>query len=187
MAIGSYAKSNGVELTLAESWNGAAGANVSAPNPKGSTGTYPASVSCSATAVCASVGYFQGASASLGLAEGWNGTAWAVHPTPNPAAGDSDYLAGVSCTSASACVAVGDSQNSAGLTTALSEAWNGKAWATVKAAAPTGASSAVLSWVSCSSPSACTAVGNYQKGSNTLTLAERWNGKAWTMETVPNS
>ncbi len=43
-----------------------------------------------------------------GLAEGWDGTKWAVQTTPNPtgASGDSD-LSGISCASATACMAVG--------------------------------------------------------------------------------
>jgi hypothetical protein len=39
-----------------------------------------------------------------------------------------------------------------------------------------------LSGVACTSSSACTAVG----GSNSGTLAERWNGTRWTIQPTPN-
>lgn len=39
------------------------------------------------------------------LAEAWNGSSWTVQPTPNPDGYAS--LAAISCTSASACTAVG--------------------------------------------------------------------------------
>ena len=40
--------------------------------------------------------------------------------------------------------------------------------------------------MSCTSASACTAVGNNYVNGNTLTLAEHWNGTAWTIQTTPN-
>ncbi len=41
---------------------------------------------------------------------------------------------------------------------------------------PAGGSNSILNGVSCTSASACTAVGNYSNGTATVTLAERWNG-----------
>jgi hypothetical protein len=41
------------------------------------------------------------------LAERWNGTSWKTQTTPNPAGAGYSQLNGVSCTSASACTAVG--------------------------------------------------------------------------------
>jgi hypothetical protein len=44
-------------------------------------------VSCPATASCTTVGYsvFGSEGATNALAEGWNGTRWAIEPTPGPA------------------------------------------------------------------------------------------------------
>ena len=53
------------------------------------------------------------------MAERWNGTAWAMQSIPNP--NGSGQLNGVSCTSASACTAVG---YYGGYVT-LAERWNG--------------------------------------------------------------
>ena len=77
------------------------GTEVLPPNPKGASDGSVNSVSCSA-AVCEAVG-----GTSLGtLAERWNGTKWHLQPAPNPSAGPGQ-LAGIACTSARACIAVG--------------------------------------------------------------------------------
>lgn len=61
----------------------------------------------------------------------------------------------------------------------LAEMWDGHSWTIQNPPTPTGAISAWLSSVSCSSPTACTAVGesryDYPSGSVTM-LAERWDG-----------
>jgi hypothetical protein len=45
----------------------------------------------------------------------------------------------------------------------------------------------LLAGVSCASASTCTAVGSYSKSQNTsVTLAERWNGKRWSIQRTPN-
>ena len=51
--------------------------------------------------------------------------AWSIMPTPSL---PNSRLDAVSCTSASACTAVGAKSNSAGNAT-LAERWNGKVWA----------------------------------------------------------
>ena len=52
---------------------------------------------------------------------------------------------------------------------------------------PTGALATQLTAVSCTSANACTAVGWYtNSGGVTVTLAERWNGSAWSIQTTPN-
>jgi hypothetical protein len=186
-SVGSMVKGSGPEETLAEHWNGKSWATETVPDPKGSAGTYALGLSCPSASMCESVGYYQTNTAYLGFAQSWNGKSWTIQSTPKPASGASDFLAGVSCTSSTACVAAGYGQNSAGTSSVLAESWNGKAWATVPAATPTGAAGASLFWVSCSAATACTAVGTYQKGSVSDALAERWNGKSWALETTQNA
>src|SRR6202035_4611038 len=91
------------------------------------------------------------------LVERWNGTAWSVQASP---AGRGGSLAGVSCTSATACTAVGTTTNAAGLTAGLAEQWNGLSWRNVPTPQIPNSPYAVLSAVSCSSATACTAVGS---------------------------
>ena len=82
----------------------------------------------------------------------------------------------MSCTSASACTAVGSS--GAG---PLAERWNGTRW-TIQATPNPRQGGGELNGVACTSASACTAAGN----SNTGNLAERWNGSSWSIQTTPN-
>jgi hypothetical protein len=132
----------------------------------------------SATA-CTAVGYSDYSRDTL--AESWNGTAWSVVPSPNPAP-NGDFLDGVSCVSATACTAVG----SAGRKT-LAESWNGTAWSVVPSPPDKSSTGTELRAVSCVSATACTAVGDYVQGSSgPKTLAESWNGTAWSVVPSPN-
>ena len=112
----------------------------------------------------------------------WNGTSWSGVSTPNPSQATPSSLSAVSCPAANACVAVG----SAGGGT-LAEAWNGATWA-LQTTPTTGSGVPTLSGVSCTSSSACIAVGTsgYGGSGRPPTLAERWNGTTWTIQTTPN-
>jgi hypothetical protein len=94
-----------------------------------------------------------------------------------------NQLFGVSCVSSKYCVAVGLNENAGhGVTGggALIQTWNGKTWKSVAPKAPKGAQSASLFAVSCKSPTACVAVGDYLHAGATVPLAETWNGRTWT-------
>ncbi len=93
-------------------------------------------------------------------------------------------LAAVTCLSAKKCTAVGATPAGA-----LAEDWNGTKWvAGPTPPTPRGGTNAFLSAISCTSATACTAVGDYARepAEVGLTLAERWNGKKWTIEPTPN-
>jgi hypothetical protein len=144
-------------------------------------------VSCSAPGACTAVGTFDNVTGTGTLAERWGGTSWSIQPSPNPAGALTSVLSGVSCPAATFCVAVGNWQNGAGRRAVLAEAWNGNAWAVMTAPPPAGARRSFLNGVSCTSPTACTAVGSYEASSGAhVTLAERWNGTAWTVQATPN-
>jgi hypothetical protein len=112
---------------------------------------------------------------------------WAIQPTPNVSGATGSELNGVSCTSATNCIAVGDSYVAGQPSTTLAEQWNGSTWAIQTTANPTGAKGATLNAVSCSSATNCNAVG--QDASDTTdaiqTLAEHWDGSTWTVEPTP--
>jgi hypothetical protein len=116
------------------------------------------------------------------LAEGWDGTAWSIQPTPNPVGATNGLFDAVSCSSAVSCTAVGDYNNNSGIVT-LAEVWNGTAWNVESTPNPAGALGSLLGGVSCSSATACTAVGSYKMNvvsppGNQIdqTLAEARNG-----------
>jgi hypothetical protein len=171
----------------AAGWNGFSWASQSVFTPAGAANNDLTGVSCHAITACIAVGSKTDTSGQQHmLAEGWNGTAWSSQTTPNPAGATGSSLARVSCTSSSACVAVGDYVERSGTQVTLAEGWNGTAWAIQTTPNPAGATSSSLADVSCVSSTACTAVGNYVDSAGSETLAERWNGAVWTIQATPD-
>jgi len=122
----------------------------------------------------------------LPLTETWNGTAWTIHQAPLPSGSNHGQLSGVSCTSATACTAVG--QRQAGATTGtLAEEWNGSAWTAQSTPDPAGPGGlSVLSAVSClSGGKDCTAVGHWFSNGEDVTLAEARTGTTWKVVPTP--
>jgi hypothetical protein len=138
-------------------------------------------VSCPSSTACIAVGSQSESGTSVTLAEHWNGTAWAIVSTPHPTGSTSSYLFEVFCTSSTACTAVGQYTNSKAEELTLAERWNGTAWAIQTTPNPTGSTHNKFQGVSCTSTTACTAVG-YGTGA----LAERWNGTEWAIQTTPS-
>jgi hypothetical protein len=164
--------------TVAYEWNGTVWRPEATPAGRGSL----SSVSCTAPSECMAVG--DGSKGTL--AEQWNGRTWSVVSSPNPPRNRGFLeLDGVSCLAAG-CEAVGSYANNAGGIVTLAERWNGQAWSIQKSPNPPGALVQV-GGVSCSAPSACTAVGSYDNNTGqTLTTALRWNGTAWAIQAPAN-
>jgi hypothetical protein len=183
-AVGDYESTSG-EFTLAEVWNGATWKIQKTPHPAGSTGSALNSVSCTVVSICTAVGE-NNKSFQLVLAEVWNGATWKIQKTPTPTiSGESGgYLSSVSCGSASACAAVG---YSGVLNQSFSEVRDGSTWTIQPIPNPEELGASDLYGVSCTSPTSCTAVGTFLNTSYVYTtLAEVWNGTAWTIQTTPN-
>ena len=144
-------------------------------------------VSCVSSTACKAVGFYTNSSGvQVALAERWNGTAWSNQSVPKPTGATKVTLNGVSCVSSTACKAVGFYTNSSGVQVALAERWNGTAWSNQSVPKPTGATKVTLNGVSCVSSTACKAVGFYTNSSGVqVALAERWNGTAWSNQSVP--
>ena len=184
-AVGFTENSGGTEVTLAERWNGTGWQIQSTPNPTGAKGSVLTGVTCAPASTCTAVGYYQSSSAGqLALAERSNGTSWQVHSTPMPAGVRDSELDGVSCVGASVCSAVGNYATLAG-EFALAERWSGTSWKLQSTPVPAGAKDVELNGVSCTSASACTAVGDYYTSTTRTTLAERWNGTSWAIQGTP--
>ena len=158
---------------------------VASPNGKVRFGSLT-SVSCPDPDACEAVGYFaNGTGDQVPLVEVWNGTKWTRQTTPNPPGGTYESLNSVSCVTKDDCEAVGsyDSINSG--TLALAEEWNGSTWSIQTT--PTSVAAPTLASVSCIASDNCEAVGSYYGGSGDdtqETLAELWNGSAWTVQTT---
>lgn len=93
-------------------------------------------------------------------------------------------LAGISCTSPNACVAVGGPDAQPG--TMLAEAWDGVRWTIEPTPKPTGSMQSFLDGVSCLSISDCLAVGYAVDPRGAVTaLSVQWNGSSWTRQPIP--
>lgn len=129
--------------------------------------------------------------AILALPSSALGAGWSLQPTPVVPGASNVVLTGVACPTLDVCEAVGSFVNPAGVTVPVAESWDGTSWKAqgVPLPAPiTGlGSSAALSSVSCTSPTACTAVGGYIAGPNGSTFAERWDGHSWSVQSTQSS
>ena len=151
-------------------------------------------LSCSSSTACTAVATdypFPSSNGDVLLAVRWNGQGWSRELMAEPAVGSTDLISGISCPSASSCVAVGGSSTGdpPGPYAPLVERWNGAAWSVAPVPAPPGRrrSSRLIS-VSCSSPSACTAVGEAASrtpGRPASALVERFDGTNWSIEHAP--
>jgi hypothetical protein len=170
------------EVSLADGWNGTEWKSQTTPDLSISTNNL-AGVSCASSTMCLAAGKNQ--IKAQPLLELWNGSEWSTSVWPNPTV---PYdMTDVACTSATACVVIGTSE------TAL-RAWKvkeeGGTWALTGETLPTpsGGSQLILRSISCSSATACTAVGNYYQESEKTykLLVERWNGTSWALQSAPN-
>lgn len=113
----------------------------------------------------------------MGDAEAGSASGWSQLYVPGHGA-----LAGVSCTSTKACMAVGyDFAGPAAVLEPVVELWNGSSWAMQSPATLRELRGAFLHAVSCSSPAHCTAVGSTECGQ----LIARWNGARWSIQPNP--
>src|SRR5215467_5097227 len=171
---------------LAERWNGSTWTIQPTPNPSGAAQSFLLGVSCTSPRACMAAGAYFTTSSESGpvrfLAERWNGKGWTILPTPNPPKAVQSFLNSVSCTSPSACTAIGEQHSAAGIVHTLAERWDGTAWRIQPTPNPLRVQFASLAGVSCTAPSACLAAGGSDQG----TLAERWDGTAWSIQSTPN-
>jgi hypothetical protein len=158
------------------------------PLEPGATESTMTGVSCTLSTACVAVAdYGKAGRAHAAYAEKWNGAEWAIQGLPDPSGAKATWMKGVSCAASTSCVAVGYYENSSGVTVTLAYNWSGTEWIKEATPNPSGAKESLLRGVSCTSSTACTAVGSYKNSSGTIaTLAERWNGTEWSIQSTPN-
>jgi hypothetical protein len=153
--------------------------------PAGGSALKLPDVSCNSESTCVAVGSYYDGAHRVTLAERWNGTAWSVQATENGNATTSIdvELTGVSCLSATSCVAIGRYGSGT-----FTEVWNGTAWSSpnMPDIIESAGSEERLQDVSCASTSLCIAVGWYKESATGFkkAFAERWNGSAWALSTT---
>ena len=173
---------------LALRWDASQWTIQTTPYPSGGDGSDGKllGVSCPSATSCTAVGT-KSLNGTQAFAERWDGTAWSIVSVPNPAGATESDLEDVSCVSGSACMAVGWFKES-GSQKGLAESWNGTQWTPI--ATPGQSDAVFLNGVSCASASACVAVGLVSRGFGGIqgetTLAEVWDGRAWTSQLTPS-
>ena len=177
-----------VGQTLIEHWDGTSWTIVSSTTSP-VQGTVFLGATCVSASQCWAVGYLptgQGTGSWQTVVERWDGTSWAIVPSPNPA--QYSILYSVSCVSASQCWAVGFyfAQNSSGVGGAwqpLITGWNGAVWTVATTPTISATLSSDLTGVTCTSATECWAVG----GNGEQVLMERWDGTSWTVVSTPDT
>jgi hypothetical protein len=175
---------------FAERWNGRRWSVQSVPIPAFSEPNldFLAGVSCAARTACLAAGLDRPpVSANVGydysaLAVAWDGVTWSGR---SPTLGETrnGFLLGVSCPSASDCIAVGQQGMAA-----LAMGWQADRWRVELApVAPPVVS--VLDGVSCTAATSCIAVGYTAPDQSALprALVERWNGQDWSRMRTPKT
>lgn len=180
-AVGYVVSSEGTERALAETFDGTSWVLTAPVEPVNSMSGALAGVSCAASDHCVAVGQYSDARGTHGLAELWNGVAWARQSLSDPPQSTGSGLAGVSCLSADDCETVGGYaglSTSIGLTAAYR--WDGSKWTWGGPLNPAGAETTQLGGVACPSAERCVAVGFYQDGAGvTKPFSETSVGSRW--------
>jgi hypothetical protein len=159
VAVGNYGDPTDNQQALVAQLSGSTWTVSAVTLPAGGSDPSLNAVSCQAANACVAVGEYFNGSQNVPLAEKRNGTTWAAQALPAAPGSTSNRLDGVTCTSASSCVAVGSWFDSSGNSSTLAEGLNGNTWA-IQATPATGSSNNELLGVSCPYPTSCTAVGD---------------------------
>jgi hypothetical protein len=180
-AVGSDVLTSKRWITLAEVWRGVRWEITPTPPLTSLEFNSLNAVSCSSPADCMAVG----SAGDQLLIERWQGASWTIQRAPTPAGSTSSLLYGVSCVTRKWCMAAGYYLSPSAGVLAFTEVWTGKHWSIRPAEQIPGKASQLVG-VSCTSKVRCTAVGTIgDLVSVNSPLAERWNGKVWTIQSVP--
>jgi hypothetical protein len=183
-AVGGY-YTGSANQTLIERWDGISWTIVNSPSTSATEHNVLYGVTCVSASDCWAAGFYNNSLTSNNqtLIERWDGTSWAIVPSPNTLPIQDNHLFAVTCVSGSECWAVGDSVNRTPLGISIQtliERWDGTSWAIVTS--PNASTQGdVLFGVSCRSAADCWAAGYQNTNSVSQTLMEQWDGKSWTV------
>ncbi|MGH2893325.1 MAG: hypothetical protein ACRDPM_08655, partial [Solirubrobacteraceae bacterium] len=127
---------------------------------------------------------------------------WVTSTTPGPSGPPNAAMMGVSCVSATFCMAIGSSDFGYDHSKTMlvrpiatfAQRWDGSAWTVLPT--PAAGPSPMLVSVSCASPTFCVAVGSthtagrqyvagFLGGGSARAILEVWNGTAWKVRPTP--
>jgi hypothetical protein len=133
-------------------------------------------VSCKSVDFCMGVGsYVNSSNVSQNLTEIWTGSHWLSVTVPDAGTG-ANLLTGVSCTTSTHCVAVGD--GTVTYTEGIVLTFNGTAWSNSSTLSLANGDYS-LNAVSCRTRAFCVAVGNAANDGGRMSVIYQWNGTSW--------
>jgi hypothetical protein len=192
-AVGS-ALISGVKTAIAERWTSPTWALSPIPIPEGAKSSQLDGVDCLWSNFCVAVGQYTNSGGFVkSLAMFWNGTEWKLQTLADPEGAQHTRLHDVSCTpSPNRCTVVGSWNSSTTGERTLAYRFNGSTtWTLQSTPHPPGGVSSVFQEVSCSTETACAAVGIWREPFGEFfegfrTLAANWNGSSWSIQGTPN-
>jgi hypothetical protein len=185
-----WAGSNGPGANLAEAWNGSAWRIVTTVRAAGTSFSGLNDVACPTSKFCLVIGDGGTSSSQYhDLAYTWTGgTTWRQIPVPPPNGSRASELAGLSCSDAAHCMAVGDYVSATGRPgLPFAARWTGGRWRLMGIPAIAGQVRIIPQAISCPTANECVAVG--QTIDNTRqgyyhAWAARWSGGPWHLATL---
>jgi hypothetical protein len=183
-AVGWTNESGTDTATLILHYDGTAWSRVSSPTVEGISELNDVTAIASSDAWA--VGSVNGTHGTL--VEHWNGSYWAIVPSPPQSFGDNYILTAVAALSANDIWAVGLIDQGSGFQRTLTEHWNGSSWNIVSSPNP-GSYYSRLDGVTAIAPNDVWAVGSFSSASGSdpdMTLVEHWNGTAWSVVSSPS-
>jgi hypothetical protein len=174
-AVGSHLKRRGAGLLFERSRSGTWRSRA-VPAPSGMTDGELAGISCTRAASCTAVGDYTTGSGNarvyLPLAEHRDGSTWTIQPVPGHPGSSDTSMGAVSCVSVFNCTATGEYETPKIGFIGLAFRYYHGTWRRETTASPAGGK--LMSGISCTSASACTAVGWHRRTNQPL--AEQRSG-----------
>lgn len=158
-AVGYRTEPNSIKHTLIERWDGSAWSIVGSPNTSDTLSNELSGVACAQPGDCWAVGtHSQGGNTGQTLILRYDGSAWSISPSANPAGSILVNLRSVSCVASDACWSVGYFFGD-GHRRTLTERWDGTAWSLVASPDSSATQDNFLMNVSCVAADDCWTAG----------------------------
>lgn len=186
VAVGHQQTAAGDVLSLAEVWDGVDWRVTPTPSPSDHYDDLDA-LACTSSS-CVGGGLHWDVTGTIVVSGvSWDGSAWTEVDLPPPATDTHSGLTGMSCSSPSACVAVGGERTVTGSRLGFAEVYDGRTWTLSSVPVPAPFAGTVLTGISCVTATFCMAVGWFQtQAARYQTVAEIWDGRTWTVSLPGN-
>jgi hypothetical protein len=188
VAVGHAKNASDIDQTLIQTYDGSNWSIVPSPNTSTLLDNDLAEVSCTSTTSCIAVGTAMSPTHfAQTLVEKFDGVNWSIMSSPNTSPTQPQFLNGLTCQSATLCVAVGAYEIVPGLTQTLVLTYNGTDWAITPSPNSSDTEVNILGTVSCASATNCVAVGTFFGATAGRTLIETYDGTSWVITPSPNT